>query len=217
MVAHLLREQGVPGSNPGAPTIFTPDQGDSHEIRQGNTTDPENPTTGKKIGDSETPRIVAMKRPPMIAVIGAGECSGAVSEQAESVGRLLARGGARLVCGGLGGVMEAASRGAKAAGGHTVGILPGSDPGEANPFIDIAIATGMGYIRNVLIIRASDAVIAIDGKAGTLSEVAFSLIEQKPVISLGSWNPDSSVVIAESPEDAVEKAFRLIGHGPGRR
>ena len=112
--------------------------------------------------------------------------------------------------------MEAAARGAKSAGGQTIGILPGTNPDEANPFIDIAIATGLGYIRNVLVVRASDAVIAIEGKAGTLSEIAFSLIERKPVVSLGSWDADPSVVKAESPDDSVQKVFRLIGHGPDR-
>jgi uncharacterized protein (TIGR00725 family) len=216
MVARLVRDQEVPGSNPGAPTIFSSNRVDSHEIRNGKTADPEKSIPSRPIHDPETGRRAAMKRRPMIAVIGAGDCSGAVSDQAETVGRLLAQRGARVLCGGLGGVMEAASRGARSAGGETIGILPGSDPDAANPFIDIAIATGLGYIRNVLLIRASDAVIAIDGKAGTLSEVAFSLIERKPVVSLGSWNPDPSVVVAESPEDSVEKVFRLIGNGPDR-
>ncbi len=157
-----------------------------------------------------------MNRKPLIAVIGSSECSDRILRLAEDVGRLIAQRGARLVCGGLGGVMEAAARGAKAAGGETIGILPGSDPGEANPYIDIPIATGLGYVRNVIVIRASDAVIAIDGRSGTLSEVAFSLIERKPIVGLESWDVDASIRKANDPQESVEMAFQFIGDGKSR-
>jgi uncharacterized protein (TIGR00725 family) len=154
-----------------------------------------------------------MKPKPMIAVIGGNRCSAKVARLAEEVGRLIAQRGACLVCGGLGGVMEAAARGAKAAGGETIGILPGFSRGEANPYIDIAIPTGLGYVRNALVVRAADAVIAINGSHGTLSEVAFSLIERKPIVSLDSWEVDPAVHKAKNPKEAVELAFQLIQHG----
>ena len=158
-----------------------------------------------------------MTRKPLIAVIGGGECPERISKMAEEVGRLIAERGARLLCGGLGGVMEAAARGAKTGGGETVGILPGSDPDEANPYIDIPIATGLGYVRNVLIVRAADGVIAVNGKSGTLSEVAFSMIEKKPLISLESWEPDATIQKAKDAHESVEMVFKLIRDGENRR
>jgi uncharacterized protein (TIGR00725 family) len=160
---------------------------------------------------------MAAKRKPLIAVIGAGECSGRMAGLAEDVGREIARRGSVLVCGGLGGVMEAAARGAKAGGGQTVGILPGSDPGQANAYIDIPIATGIGYIRNIFIVRAADGVIAIGGKEGTLSEVAYSLIEKKPLVSLESWEVDPSILKAKDPQEAVALIFQMLGNEKGRR
>ena len=152
-----------------------------------------------------------MKRKPVIAVIGGNHCSAKIARVAEEVGRLIAERGARLVCGGLGGVMEAAARGAKSAGGETIGILPGDTWKDANPFIDIPIATGLGYARNILVVRAADAVIAINGNYGTLSEVAFSLIEKKPIVSLESWEVDPGIHKAKDSKEAVELVFRLIG------
>ena len=157
-----------------------------------------------------------MKRKPHIAVIGGEECTNRVEGLAEEVGRLIAQRGGRLVCGGLGGVMMAAARGAKSAGGETIGILPGNDRGDANPFIDISIPTGLGYVRNVLVVRSSDAVIAIGGRSGTLSEIAFSLIEGKPVIGLESLQVDPPIPKAKDPHDSVETIFRLIDHGKSR-
>src|SRR2546422_2732095 len=111
---------------------------------------------------------------PLIAVVGGSSCSTEEAEWAVAVGRLLAERGAVLVCGGYGGVMEAAARGAKQAGGVTIGILAGSDPRDANPHIDIALATGMGEMRNALLVRAAGAVIAIGGGGGTLSGIGLA-------------------------------------------
>jgi uncharacterized protein (TIGR00725 family) len=125
---------------------------------------------------------------------------------AEEVGRLLARRGAVVVCGGLGGVMEAACRGASRAGGTTVGVLPGLDRGAANPFVSVAVATGLGEARNALVVRAADALIAVGGAYGTLSEIALALKAGKPVIGLGTWEIDG-VERVEGPEAAVNLAL----------
>ena len=122
---------------------------------------------------------------------------------AEEVGRRLASAGCAVVTGGLGGVMEAASRGAGLAGGLVIGILPTSSIGDANPFVDIPIATGMGDARNVIIASTAEAFVAVGGAYGTLSEIAFALKRGKPVVSLGSWRPDDAVKVASTPEEAV--------------
>jgi uncharacterized protein (TIGR00725 family) len=139
-------------------------------------------------------------------VVGAGEAGSEQRESAEEVGRLLGERGAVLVCGGLGGVMEAACRGAKGAGATTLGILPGFDRAEANRYVDVAVATGMGEARNALVVRAADALIAVGGGFGTLSEVALALKTGKPVVGLGSFDLDG-MVQAGSPAAAVEAAF----------
>ena len=132
---------------------------------------------------------------------------------AEEVGRGLAARGAVLVCGGLGGTMEAACRGAQAAGGTTVGILPGLDRGTGNPFLDVAIPTGLGEARNALVVRAADALIAVGGAFGTLSEIALALKCGTPVIGIGTWElakggrQVEAIVRAESARDAVEWAL----------
>ena len=128
-----------------------------------------------------------MSGTPYIAVVGAGEASADHLAGAEQVGRELASAGAVLVCGGLGGVMEASCRGARSAGGTTLGILPGADRAAANPWVDVAVATGLGEARNALVVRASDAVVAVAGEFGTLSEIALALKAGKPVIGLGTW------------------------------
>ncbi len=151
-----------------------------------------------------------MTRRPIIGVIGGHDCTPEIARQAEQVGRLIAERGALLVCGGLDGVMEAASRGAKQAGGTTIGILPGDRLTEANHYIDIPIATGIGYARNTIIVRTAQVLIAIRGSYGTLSEIAFALMEGKPVVSLGSWEVDKGIIKAASPEEAVSKAVSLI-------
>jgi hypothetical protein len=150
-----------------------------------------------------------MSRQAIIAVVGAGTADEKTSKSAELVGRLIARRGALLVCGGLGGVMEAASRGAKAEGGTTIGILPGSGKEESNAFIDIPLATGFGEGRNVFIVRTADVLIAVGGEYGTLSEIALALKAGKSVIGLRTWDV-RGVIRADNEHDAVEKAFAMI-------
>ena len=144
--------------------------------------------------------------PPYVAVAGAGDASPAMLEAAAEVGALLARHGAVLVTGGLGGVMEAACRGACEAGGTTLGILPGSDRGAANPWVTVAVATGLGQLRNGLVVRAADAVIAIGGEYGTLSEIALALKAGKRVVGLGTWEI-RGMRCAENPAAAVALAL----------
>jgi uncharacterized protein (TIGR00725 family) len=148
-----------------------------------------------------------------IAVVGAGDCESAVALVAEEVGHHLARSGAVLICGGLGGVMEAACRGARAENGLTVGVLPGSDRSRANPYVEVAIATGIGEARNAIIVRTADAVIAIAGEYGTLSEIALALKMGKPVIGLQTWELVKqgrrwdTIHRAKSAEEAVRMAL----------
>ena len=123
-----------------------------------------------------------------IAVIGGHECSVEVAKVAEELGREIAKMKATLICGGLGGVMEAASKGAKEAKGKTIGILPGHEKFQANPYIEIAIVTGLGYMRNNLVVKNADLVVAIDGKEGTLSEIAFALQMRKPIAGIDTWD-----------------------------
>jgi len=147
-------------------------------------------------------------RGPLVAVVGGATCSPQQGALAAAVGRLLAEQGAVLLCGGLGGVMEAAAHGAKQAGGLTVGILPGNDPGAANPDIDVALATGMGEMRNALIVRAAGAMIAIGGGWGTLSEVALARRIETPVVGLhDSFTTGVDIPRVERPEDAVQWAL----------
>lgn len=139
-----------------------------------------------------------------MAVIGAGACDVSVAGVAREVGRLLAEAGCVVVTGGLGGVMEAASRGASQAGGMVVGVLPGADPGDANPHVEIAIATGMGEARNAILAQTAAGFVAVAGGYGTLSEIAFALKRGKPVVSLGSWRVDPRIEHREHAADAVE-------------
>jgi len=151
-----------------------------------------------------------------IAVIGGGDCSPQESGIAEEVGRELARQGAILVCGGLGGVMAAACKGASSEGGLTIGILPGGNRQAANPHVQIPIVTSLGEARNVIVIKSAQAVIAIDGSYGTLSEIGHALQNGIPVIGLNTWSlsrggqPDNSIILAQNPADAVSKALALI-------
>ena len=142
-----------------------------------------------------------------VAVCGAGSASEEEERTAEAVGRGLAEGGAVLICGGLGGVMAAACRGAREAGGITVGLLPGHDRGEANPWVSVAIPTGLGELRNGLVVRAADALIAVGGGYGTLSEIALALKVGVPVIGLGTWALEAPVVRAGSPAEAAARAL----------
>ncbi|MDW8102276.1 MAG: TIGR00725 family protein [Anaerolineae bacterium] len=150
-----------------------------------------------------------------IAVIGGAFCDLRTAALAEEVGREIARQGAILICGGLGGVMEAACRGAKSQGGLTVGILPGTNPSDANPYVDIPIVTGMGEARNVIVVRSAHAVVAIAGEYGTLSEIAYALKFGIPVVGLKTWElfregkKVEEIIEAENPKEAVEKAIKL--------
>ncbi len=154
----------------------------------------------------------------IIAVIGGSDCSQQESKLAEEVGGEIARQGAVLVCGGLGGVMEAACRGASREGGLTIGILPGDNRQAANPYVQIPIATGIGYARNVAVVKSAQAVIAIDGSYGTLSEIGHALQSGIPVIGLNTWSlsinsqADNAIIPADNPQDAVNKAIALIKH-----
>ncbi len=156
-----------------------------------------------------------MVRRVHIAVSGGGEAGEEACRVAEDVGRELARRGAVVVTGGLGGVMEAACRGAKAASGTTIGILPTDDRAAANPWVDVAVPTGMGEGRNVLVVRAADAVIAVAGEFGTLSEIALALRLGKPVVGLRTWELArdgrrvEAVVAATGPDEAAERAVAL--------
>ena len=151
-----------------------------------------------------------------VAVIGGREPSAEETRLAEEVGRELARQGATLVCGGLGGVMEAASKGASSEGGVTIGILPGDNRQAANPHIQIPIVTGVGYARNVAVVKSAQAVIAIGGSYGTLSEIAHALQSGIPVIGINTWSlsrngqQDNSIIPVQNPTEAVNKALNLI-------
>ena len=151
-----------------------------------------------------------------IGVIGGGEVSPQITQLAEEAGREIARQGAALVCGGLGGVMEAACKGACEEGGMTIGILPGESRHAANPYVKIPIVTGIGYARNVAVVKSSQAVIAIDGNYGTLTEIGYALQSGIPVIGLKTWSisiegkADNKIIIAKNPKEAVEKAMSLI-------
>ena len=126
-------------------------------------------------------------RLPHVAVIGAGDAAHHDLVVAEDLGRELATRGAVVVCGGLGGVMAAVCRGAQGAGGRTIGILPGDDRHQANPHVDVAVATGLGEARNLLVVRTADVVIAVGGEFGTLSEIAFALRLGTPVVGIATW------------------------------
>ena len=153
----------------------------------------------------------------LIAVIGGSQASAAELKTAEEVGRLIARNGATLVCGGMGGVMEAACRGANSEGGLTVGILPGENRQTANEFVHIPIVTGIGYARNVAVVKSARAVIAVGGSFGTLSEIAYALQSGLPVIGLDTWQISRNgrhgdgIILAANPAEAVNKALELIG------
>ena len=156
---------------------------------------------------------------PYIGVVGPDPCDDVVGERCERIGRLLAEAGTVLVCGGLGGAMERAAKGAFEAGGLTLGILPGATRAAGNPYLTLSVPTGMGEMRNVLNVRASDAIIAVAGEYGTLSEIAFALKTGVPVVGLGTWvlskedrtGPDA-IARVSTPEEAVASALRLAGY-----
>ena len=145
----------------------------------------------------------------IIAVIGGREAGPGLLVEAENAGRLIALAGSVLATGGLGGIMEAASRGAKQAGGLTLGILPGEDKGAANPYVDVPVATGFGVGRNIVLVRTADALIAMGGQYGTLSEIAYALQMGKPVFGVGTWDIDG-VIPVSSAEEAVGLALKRL-------
>ena len=145
---------------------------------------------------------------PYVAIVGSGEAGPDEQRRAEAVGSALARAGATVVCGGLGGVMAAACRGARAENGLTVGILPGGDRTSANEWVMVAIPTGIGELRNGLVVRAADAVIAIGGGPGTLSEIALALKTGVPVLGLDTWEIEG-VERMSGAEAAVSRALEL--------
>jgi uncharacterized protein (TIGR00725 family) len=155
-----------------------------------------------------------------VAVVGPGEAVSEATEIAEQLGGELARRGAIVVCGGLGGAMEAACRGAKSAGGLTVGILPGLDRSAANEHVDVAIPTGLGELRNGLIVRSADVVVAVQGEFGTLSEISFALKTGVPVVGIDTWElvkegrASDAIVRVATAAEAAEAALAL---GQGRR
>ncbi len=146
----------------------------------------------------------------IISVIGAGSCSKEIYALAEEAGKLIALNGAILVTGGLGGVMEAASKGAREAGGITVGILPGFSKDEANSYVDIPITTGLSHARNVIVARSADALIAIAGEYGTLSEIAIALKLGKPVIGIKTWDSVDGIIHVQTPSEAIKKIAEFI-------
>jgi uncharacterized protein (TIGR00725 family) len=148
-----------------------------------------------------------------IGIIGAGKCAKKLRDEAYQVGLAVAEGGGVLVCGGLKGVMEAAAQGACEAGGVTVGIIPGIDRDEANPYCNVVVPTGMGNARNFIVVQTADVILALHGKYGTISEIAIAIKLGKPVVSLVKWDVFPEVLHIPKPAEAVAKAFELAGHG----
>ncbi len=157
---------------------------------------------------------MAVARKPVIAVVGAGKCSKKLRDMAFEVGQYVAEKGGVVVCGGMGGIMEGAARGAKAGGGVTIGILPTDSKEDANEFIDYPIPTGFGEARNIMVVRTADAVVAFPGKYGTLSEMAFALHAKKPVIAVNAWKLGDEIHQVGTPLEAAELAMKLAGGEP---
>jgi uncharacterized protein (TIGR00725 family) len=163
--------------------------------------------------------VTPVRRPPQVAVVGPGDVTDAtLLAEAEAVGAGLARAGATLVTGGLGGVMAAAARGASQAGGRVIGLLPGNDPAAANDWVDVAIPTGLGQGRNLLVVRAAAVVVAVGGSWGTLAEMALARRAGIPVVRLHGWvvhgPPADDIVAVETAEDAVRAAACLLSSSP---
>jgi uncharacterized protein (TIGR00725 family) len=159
---------------------------------------------------------MTVKKNKIIAVVGGREPSAKELKLAEEVGKELGHLGITLICGGLTGVMEAACRGAESQGGLTIGIIPTGRASDANPFVKIPIVTNLGYARNIIVIKSAQAVIAIGGSYGTLSEIAYALDAKIPVIGLGTWSLsrghrlDRSIIRVRSAKEAVRKALELM-------
>ena len=146
----------------------------------------------------------------IIGVIGGSSCSEEIYDFAYNVGLEIARRKGILVCGGLRGVMEAASKGAKDGSGLTIGIIPGNERNAANPYIDIPIVTDIGYARNFIIVHTAQAFVAIDGKYGTLSEIAFALDRKKPIVGYKTWDIDDRIIEVNDPCEALDKLFSIL-------
>jgi len=159
----------------------------------------------ERAGDAGT----GIKR-KIIAVIGGAEASEKHLKIAEQVGRLIAERNAILVTGGMGGIMSAASKGAKEANGLVIGILPTADKESANPYVDIPIVTGLNQARNFIIARTCDCAIAVNGRFGTLSEIAYCLMYDIPVIGIDTWQIDAPIAVAETAQQAVDLAFKAV-------
>lgn len=144
-----------------------------------------------------------------IGVIGASACSGKIARMAYDVGRMIAESGAILICGGMGGVMESACRGAIEAGGMTVGILPGSSAKDGNGNLTVPVVTGLGYARNAIVVQSSQVLIAIGGKYGTLSELAFAAQFGIPVVGISTWKIRTPMKHVKTPEEAVRLALKM--------
>jgi uncharacterized protein (TIGR00725 family) len=156
-------------------------------------------------------------RPPIIGVIGGSEVSPELYSAAELIGREIGTRRAVLITGGLSGVMEAAAKGAKEAGGLTIGVLPGFSPADANPYIDLPIVTGLSEVRNIIVVRTAAVLIAVGGGYGTLSEIAFALRLHKPVIGWNSWPVADAIIWVQTPQEAVARAFALLDCTGSRR
>lgn len=153
-----------------------------------------------------------VRRPRRVSVIGAGACDAGTYETARTLGGLLAAQGLAVVCGGLGGVMTAVCQGAREAGGRTIGILPGDDPADANPFVEVPVVTGMGIARNVLVVKNGEVVVAVDGGTGTLSEIGLALKIGRPVVALGHYGILDGVRAAATPDEAAALVVELLGN-----
>ena len=152
------------------------------------------------------------KRKILISVIGGHDCNDEVERLAHEIGRIVVEVGGVLVCGGLKGVMEAASKGAKMAGGLTIGILPGKNKEDANPYIDIALPTSIGYARNALVACCADIIIALPGSHGTNSEICYGLVFDRPVFDLGNWNIEGMIKVKDLEElqQEITKRIKII-------
>ncbi|MBN2383066.1 TIGR00725 family protein [bacterium] len=148
---------------------------------------------------------------PYIGVIGAARIDAQGEMLAEELGYAIARRGGIVICGGLGGIMTAVCRGAHRGHGLTIGILPGDDPDQANPYVDIPIVTGLSHARNIIIVRTAQLVIAVRGEYGTLSEIALALKLGRPVLTLESWKLDAPLIRVDSPSEAVDRAWQILG------
>lgn len=154
--------------------------------------------------------MLEARRHRLVGVIGASQPSSRGLDQARELGRLLAQGGVTIICGGLGGIMEAVCQGAVEAGGETIGLLPGGEAVAANPYVTLALPTNLGHGRNILIAQAAEVLVAVEGEYGTLSEMAIALKLGKPVFSLGSWPELTGPQPVATPQEAATKVLELL-------